>query len=209
MDLSVFDKSRNNILKSFNNEGVNTVVDNSPNNTQKISVRSKNEIKKQRDIIIKEYMKDNNICDVYYIASTSLSKMYTYIVLKYSELGNSSMQIKVNELPRGANIGSVLTLKNTIYHIEQEITKEINKKINTMFEEVLNQQNKELQAYRKEGHIYTVEEDANGRTYLFDVTEQPDYAIEEVDFPSELLSCACEGAKFKYVNGQYVLCSKE
>lgn len=70
-------------------------------------------------------------------------------------------------------------------------------------------QDEKLNEYRKEGHLYIVEEDINDRIFLWDITEKPQYTFEEVDFPKELLNEAKEGTVFQYKDGKYNLYSRD
>ncbi|MCI9063755.1 MAG: hypothetical protein HFJ17_04050 [Clostridia bacterium] len=83
--------------------------------------------------------------------------------------------------------------------------KEIINEIEEFANNVLDKQDTKLKEYRKEGHIYVVEEDVNNRIYLWDTTDKPSFTIEEVDFPENLKDQATEGAIFKYTNGEYKL----
>ena len=104
--------------------------------------------------------------------------------------------------------------RNTIRNKKNEIlkkhgdelsTEEIKAEISKMENEVLERQNQKLNEFRKEGHLYRVEEDRENRIFLADTTTN--IVLEEVDFPKELLSKAKEGAMFQYKNGQYHFCS--
>ena len=104
--------------------------------------------------------------------------------------------------------------RNTIRNKKNEIlkkhgdelsTEEIKAEISKMENEVLERQNQKLNEFRKEGHLYRVEEDRENRIFLADT--KTNIVLEEVDFPKELLSKAKEGAMFQYKNGQYHFCS--
>lgn len=84
----------------------------------------------------------------------------------------------------------------------------INKGIDNI-DNVLEEQNEVLNEYRKEGHLYRVSENINGRVFLWDITDKPDFEVEEVDFPEELISKATEGAVFQYINGKYEFYSND
>lgn len=95
----------------------------------------------------------------------------------------------------GAASSRPLYKEQTQERIKQEIIKMTNR--------VLKEQNKKLLEYRKEGHLYMVEEDVNERIYLVDLSEKGNLVFEEINFPKELRSKATEGAVFKYENGEY------
>ena len=78
-----------------------------------------------------------------------------------------------------------------------------------MANRVLKEQNEKLLEYRKEGHLYMVEEDVKERIYLLDLSANTGKVFEEVDFPKELINQATEGAVFKYENGEYIFYSND
>lgn len=81
----------------------------------------------------------------------------------------------------------------------------ITEKIENMARKILEEQKQELEDYRREGHIYLITEDTNGRIYLSDQTESRGFEIEEVDFPENLKNEAVEGTLLKYENSNYVI----
>lgn len=91
--------------------------------------------------------------------------------------------------------------KNNPEKIKAEIIKMANR--------VLEEQNEKLLEYRKEGHLYMVEEDVKERIYLLDLSTNTGKVFEEVDFPKTLIAQATEGAVFKYESGQYSFYSND
>lgn len=61
----------------------------------------------------------------------------------------------------------------------------------------------------KEGHLYLVTEDRNGKVFLWDLTDKPKNEFEETNFPQNLLSLATEGTVFQYKNGTYEFYSSD
>lgn len=173
----------------------------------KFSISSENEIRNKRTEILKSYAnetKENGaMC---FIVSKSGDN---YNLFKYENNIKSTIKLPEKELPPEAEVNSVLRKNNGQYTLDEEGTKEITNRITEMANKVLEKQNEELQQYRKEGHLYMVEEDTNNRIYLVDITEKPGYSVEEVDFPKELLEKAKEGTIFEYTNGNYVFHSRE
>ena len=113
---------------------------------------------------------------------------------------------KTNDETKGISIAS----RNTIRNKKNEILKkygdeieaeELNKTIAEIEKEVLEKQNQKLKEFRKEGHLYRVEEDRENRIFLADTSTN--IVLEEVDFPKELLCKAKEGAMFQYKDGKY------
>lgn len=72
-----------------------------------------------------------------------------------------------------------------------------------MKDELLEEQTEFLKSKRIEDHIYEMSENNEGRAWLFDITESSTEAIEEIDFPQELLNDSREGDLFVYKNGEY------
>lgn len=72
----------------------------------------------------------------------------------------------------------------------------------------LDERDNKISNHRKEGHLYLVTEDRNGKVYLWDFTDKPKNEFEEIDLPAELLKVAKEGAMLQYKNGKYELYSE-
>lgn len=122
------------------------------------------------------------------------------------EINETLENNKANDETKGISIAS----RNTIRNKKNEILKkygdeieaeELNKTIAEIEKEVLEKQNQKLKEFRKEGHLYRVEEDRENRIFLADTSTN--IVLEEVDFPKELLSKAKEGAMFQYKDGKY------
>ena len=122
---------------------------------------------------------------------------------------NKNLNI-LNELKSKNKIS--LISENKIIKKQNEILKQypnmknynlIKKQIKQIANEIINNQNQKLKNFRKEGHLYMVEEDIDNRIYLKDLTASSKKVLEEVEFSKELLNKATEGAIFKYTNGKY------
>ena len=87
--------------------------------------------------------------------------------------------------------------------LDEKATSYVKEEIENMTGKILEEQMEELKDYRREGHLYLVTGDTNGRIYLSDQTEKRGYEIEEVDFPKELKEEAVEGTILKYEGGSY------
>ena len=95
-------------------------------------------------------------------------------------------------------------------YIKNNIEKNNNKeKLTKMGNERIEEKRKQIQEYRKEGHIYLVTEDRGKKVYLWDYTDKPNFEIEEFELPEETLKIAHEGTMLKYENGKYSLYSKK
>lgn len=175
---------------------------------RKISVVSRNTINNKQKEILQEYAKQTeNKGELYFIAGKQLDK---YTIYKYQGNENSTIQIEKEKLPENITIGSVLRMENGEYIENKEDTKNINNQITQMTKEVLDKQDKKLEEFRKEGHLYMVEEDRGNQIYLTDITDKNNnIVLEEVEFPADLLSKATEGTVFQYENGTYQYYSRD
>jgi len=97
----------------------------------------------------------------------------------------------------------IIKEKNEIIEKYKNKPEKIKPEIIKMANRVLKEQKEKLLEYRKEGHLYMVEEDVNERIYLVNLSANTGKVFEEVDFPKNLINQATEGAVFKYENGAY------
>ena len=84
-----------------------------------------------------------------------------------------------------------------------EKTNNLKSEIYNMVQEIVDEQNSNLNQYRKEGHLYFVCEEIKEKRFLRDITENSKYEFEEVNIPEELLDKATEGTILKFTNGKY------
>jgi len=165
-----------------------------------ISLASKNGIKKrQKEILINYANKTSSQGVMFFIKSKDIM----YNVYKLENGKSSTIQIDESQLPNDIPINSVLREKEGNYVLDERASQIIKNQIIKMINKTVEQQNKKLREYRKEGNLYMVTEHINERIYLQDITDRPNYEIEEVDFPKELINKAIQGTVFKYVNGKY------
>ena len=118
------------------------------------------------------------------------------------------IEVDKNNLPEGAQLNSVLRESNGRYVLDQESSKDLYIKINEMVNKLLDEQEKYLQQYRIEGHIYKVDEKEEDRAWLVDITNnnlQRSEAIEEINIPEDVLNSITEGSKIKFEDGKYDL----
>ena len=171
-------------------------------NERKTSIATRNSIRDEIQNILKEYA-NNNFKDeeMYFISS---KKDGLYISFKYENGEKSIEKLAPKELPEDVKVNDILKKENENYVIDNKSTEEVIGQIEEMENELLNKQDKELENFRKDGHIYKVEEQREDRIYLIDVTSGDDLVLEEVDFPQYLLNDAVEETTFKYENGNYL-----
>lgn len=173
----------------------------------KVSTISQNKMLKMQNEILKEYAKktSNNI---YFISSKSKTDN-TYTIFKYQGNKETTLQVHKKQIPIDTKVNSVLIKENGKYILDNQGTKYVKSKVHEMANEILKEQNQNLNKFRKEGHLYMVEEDINNRIYLLDLSDKSNCVLEEVDFPQELIKKATEGSVFKYQNGKYVFYSND
>ena len=112
-----------------------------------------------------------------------------------------------DELPYKCSTGTVLRKENNNFVIDEEATKEVNRKINYMIKEKILEQEKDLSSKRIDGHIYEVGEKYSGRIWLYDLSKDSSLdgveGIEEINFSKELYSIVKEGDLLIYKDGEY------
>lgn len=139
---------------------------------------------------LKDNLKENKIINNF------LKQLANYLENDLNIIGELKSKYKISEIS-----------ENKILKIQDELIKnnekDIENKIRNIAEKIIKQQNEKLENYRKENHLYIVEEDRNGRIYLKDLTLNSKYVFEEVDFPEKMIKKATEGTVFEYVNGEY------
>lgn len=163
---------------------------------QKIKLNKKEEGLMKLDFFneLKNNIKENEVINNF------LEQLSNYL----EKNSNKNLDI-IEELKRKYKISEIS--ENKILKIQEELIKnnkgKVESKMRNIAEKIIKEQNQKLEEYRKEGNLYIVEEDRNGRVYLKDLSINSKYVFEEVDFPKELLDKATEGAIFKYENGNY------
>jgi len=144
------------------------------------------------------YNKDFQGDNKYHLSSCGAEKTYNVI------------EAEKSELPVGAGVDSVLRMQNGEYVLDSRATDEIFRQMQDMVSRVLEEQSQLLREHRIEGHIYEVGEIEADRVWLFDITKDDVdgiEAVEEIEFPKEILSQVNEGTKVKFENGKYSIIS--
>jgi len=165
-----------------------------------VSLVSKNRIRNQKQEILESYAKETKSEGELYFVTKKRDEEGIYRVEKYD--GNT-MEVVNLQLPKETLLDSIIREKNGEYVLDEKATQDITKDLENMVSSVIQEQNHELEDYRREGHLYLVTEDTNGRIYLSDQTEKRGFEIEEVEFPNALRSEVAEGTILKYENGSY------
>lgn len=193
------------VTEEFNNNTLNSQLDIVAKITseRKVSIASENSIMKARDEILKEYAKSTKEEGDLYFIFNKVKGTEDYRVIQMGENTDKTITVNSKELPQNSELNQVMRLKNGKFEIDTKGTEIVQDTIYKKAEEIIERQDKKLQEYRKEGHVYTVTEDKNNRIFLWDTTAKPNFEIEEINFPKELLNEAKEGSKFIYKNGNY------
>lgn len=159
----------------------------------------------ERSKILNDYAKQTiDKGQMYYIydKNSKLEDVYNLCICE-DEKSHTIIEANRNILPNDAKMGSILRKLKDSYTLDNEATKDISEKIEKMKDELLEKQTEFLNSKRIEDHIYEVSENGKDRIWLFDITSNSDEALEEIDFPKELLQNAKVGDLFIYKNGEY------
>lgn len=172
--------------------------------SNKLSIASENGINKARRDILNEYSNNTKEEGTLYFIFNKVKGEEKYRVWEYKDNICKQVEIDEKDLPEDANVNGVLRMKNGRLIIDKVGTENVSNEIKNRAKEIIENQNKKIEDYKKEGHTYLVTEDINGRVFLWDTTEKPKYEIEDVYFPEELKDKAKEGNSFLYQNGEYI-----
>lgn len=172
--------------------------------SNKLSMASENELNKARTEILKEYANATEERGSLYFVYNKVKGEDNYRVWEFNGNNITKKEVNKNELPKDVTVNSAMRVDNNEFVLDVEATKSISEKIRNRANIIIENQNKKIEDYKKEGHIYLVTEDINGRVFLWDSTEKPKYEIEDINFPENLKNIAKEGNSFRYQNGTYV-----
>lgn len=175
---------------------------------EKITVKFRDKMLIQRAGILQQYSENTKEKgEMYYIYDINSNDNNSYN-LCICEPGKSHEVITKSkeELPKEATLGSVLRKQDMEFVLDNDGTKSVGIKINTMIKEKIEEQHEFLNSKRIEGHIYEVGKKYDGRIWLYDLDNVQSggiEGIEEIEFPKELYQDAKEGDLFIYKNGEY------
>lgn len=172
--------------------------------SNKLSMASENELNKARTEILKEYANATEERGNLYFIYNKVKGENSYRVWEFNENNIIKNEINKKDLPEEATVNSVMRINENEFVLDEEASKSISEAIRDRANIIIENQNKRIEEYKKEGHTYLVTEDINGRVFLWDSTEKPKYEIEDVNFPEDLKNIAKEGNSFRYQNGTYV-----
>lgn len=192
-------------LQDYLERKVDIPLINPTHNGNKIITEFRDKMYIERSKILNDYAKQTiDKGQMYYIydKNSKLEDGYNLCICEEKE-SRTIIEVNSNILPNGARIGSVLRKFEDNYVLDNEATKDISKKIEKMKDELLEKQTEFLNSKRIEGHIYEISENGGDRVWIFDITNNSSEALEEINFPKELLQDAKLGDLFVYENGEY------
>lgn len=183
---------------------VDLTADNLEIEGEKVTAKFKDEMVVERANILQNYAKENG--EMYYIYGNSTQEDAYNLTPCDETRSHQVITINAEELPKGAELGSVLRKTGEEFELDPSATKEIAEKISDMIEEKLEEQEQYLENKRIEGHVYEVGEKQDGRIWLYDLNNSAGggtEGIEEIQFPKTLYESAEEGDLFVYKDGEY------
>ena len=197
----------NSLKNSSSNRDEDIVTQIISNN--KVTLATENSIFKARENAIHNYAIQTESEGPLYYVYNKIKDSDSYRVIEIDGETEKMLTVNKENLPTGATVNSGMRKNGDTFVLDTYATEYISSTITNDAKKLIEKQNQKLANYRKEGHIYLVTEDTNNRIYLYDTTSNPEFEIEEIDFPEELKSVATEGRKFIYINGSYELYEQE
>lgn len=140
------------------------------------------------------YNKDNNEIDTYHLCMCD------------KENSRKVIKVKIDELPEGAGVDSVLRMKDGEYVLDEVGTNRVNEKIEKMVQQLLEEQTQKMKEYRIENHLYEVVEASNKIVTLIDITidKNNGECFEEIINSEQSFQNAKEGDVFQYIEDKYI-----
>lgn len=190
------------LTNNLNNKDIDIVTQISSVN--KLSIVTENEIDKQRTNILQKYADNTKSEGSLYFIFNKVKDENVYRVWEFSNNSIIRQEINKYNLPKDVCVNSIMRIENNNFILDIKATKSIENELINTANKIIDEQNKKIEEYKKDGHIYVVTEDINGRIFLWDSTSKPTFEIEDVYFPEYLKNVAKEGNSFLYNNGTYV-----
>ena len=159
------------------------------------------------NIIQNYYQKTKDKGEMYYIYNISSNDSDTFLMsYPIKERSHEIIKIKEENLPKDAGVDSILRIKNGKYVLDEEATKYIVDEMDSKFNDLLKEQNKNLQNNRIEDNLYEVIEVQDNYLLLghYDFSSgNLGFYFEENMFPNSELDMARVGDYYLYANGHY------
>lgn len=200
-------------VKKLNNKKEELPIIEQITSSNNLTTGNKNSIMWQENNIILKYAKQNfknktmyfvkDNKKTYWLKNEKRYNNEIYEVLKIENNKIEELEMKKQEVPNNIKVNDVFKIKEGKCIIDYTATKELKEEITKMAEKIIERQNKKLERYRKDGHLYMVIEELGNNRFLKDLSDSSKIEFEEVDIPQELLDKATEGMILKYNNGKY------
>ena len=200
--------THNTEISRVDNTWNNLLADNLEIGNKKIISKYKDEMLIERTNILQNYaLKTKDKGEMYYIYNINANEKNEYnLCICEPSKSNKVITKKIEDLPDGTRLGSVLRKQGEDFILENEDTQTIENQINNMIKKKIKEQDQYLDRKRIDGHIYEVDEKYSGRIWLYDLNNKAGGSIEgieEIEFPKNLYETAKKGDKFIYQNGEY------
>lgn len=135
-------------------------------NTNKLSIASENEIYQERKNVLQEYANSTKDEGNLYFVFNKVKDEDNYRIWTIDSNGVTQNEVSKNDLPNDISVNSIMRMKNGKFILDSEATKVVTNEIRNRANKIIEEQNKKIQEYKKEGHTYLVTEDINGRIFL-------------------------------------------
>lgn len=195
-------ESLENKLTNNENNNMSLVQNKLKENT--LTTKYRDEINIQKSNIISNYSKNK---EMYYIYNKSSDDMYG-IVEYINEKSSEDIWVEAEKIPKEAKVDTVLKKEDNQFIVDKIATKELQEKIIEMINNLIEQQEKELEEKRIEGHLYEFVEKTGDTIWLIDKNNINGNCFEEIKFRKDTFENAKEGNIYQYVNGEYIFIDK-
>ena len=173
--------------------------------SEKIITKYRDKFLVERHNILIEYAektKEQGTMYFIYDKNTKNDLIYNATICEKGK-SHQVIQLNKNELPKEAEINTVLRKSQNGYDFDKTATEKIKNELDKLLNKLLKEQEKELQQKRIEGHIYEFVEKSQNIVTLIDITKNDGRCFEDTEFPKEYLEKAKEGEKYQFINGKY------
>lgn len=193
----------NHLENSKEKEKNNIMNINSIEEKYKLNSEYANKLKIERNKILEEQARNFNNDESLYYVSYKNSFNNNYQIIEFNKINeNKSFYITGEELPKNISVGKVMRKIDDKYEIDNDITKQIMKKVEDCAEVLANEQNEELKKYRQEGAIYQVVDHSSKGVFL--QNKDNNVIFEETTLSEELMDKISNDYILSYKNGEYV-----
>ena len=185
---------KNNLINSFMNELKNELEKwegshKKMNEDSKLITEFRDKLNIERLKIFNEYAKEHESeGKLFYVYGENSKDTNIYNLCSCNEgESHNIIEVNKNEILANASVGSILKKDNNYYVLDEEATREITEKLEELHNNIVQEQEEYYKSKRIEGHEYEVSEKSDDRVWLFDITENGDEAIEEINISQKMV----------------------